>query len=683
MRRLLALLMIAPLTGCGAHLHRPIDEQLANVAADKVEVLDWDEAFAADRAQRDAIAEREDQLGLDYADARREAELLDVLNEPVGERAWAKFEDRFIALAACMLDEPGSSGGRACRARVDDRQREVARALLFDACPAEGCAWIEATLELRTASAVLAVALANYDRARALAGLGDAVATPAQCPAPTRLPARLREQGQALEQACAGYDLALAAVVEALPESSGLREAIVEVRALVEARDGYRGELRLLVAELASLRFEGTFDNRELEQQVAHYLELQAKYALSLAGARLGDFGDLALEGTLMITREHRAAIVRMLAQLGAIMTDATSADVPAPEDQPTTETFRTTDDAGGTAPPPPDPTAPTPPRQPDPVPPRPIPEPPQEPEDPSISDVPTRRVEASADAELLRSLGATLVSVFGDTWRTLDDGRRAGKHASLLLSAELERIQIDAMSRRLAFAEERVWLELALIETQLLALLRLRAVLATDWIPATRPSAPERLELERLELDCELAEAALDRAQTKLESTIAHDGGKPSKTGTGQRTLIADAKHRVAEAQAELDRANDAYHRHLLAHGSALCRRQGSVSQSYERDAACVGPIERLVGLHAELTGVSLPRLESLDRSAVRRKDEASLLRDQAGLEIRITYIAASVAALQRFTAGGLEADDVAAIIGGVVGIGLGAAITAGVYAP
>jgi hypothetical protein len=680
MRRLLALLLIVPLSGCGAHLHRPIDEQLANGAAEKVEVLDWDDAFAADRAQRDAIAEAEGELGFEHANARREAELLDVLNEPVGERAWTKFEAQFVALAACMLDEPGVSGGRACRARIDEREREVARAFLFDACPAEGCAWIEAVVELRTASATLAVALADYDRARALAGLGDAIATPAQCPVPTRLPARLREQGQALERACDAYDLALAAVAEALPESSGLREAIDEVRALGKARDGYRRELRLLVAELAALRFEGAFDNRELEQQVGHYLELQAKYALALAGAQLGDFGDLALEGTLMITREHRAAIVRLLVQLGATMSEAVSEQPPAPEEQPTAdESFRTTD-----------PTHPEPPRDtdPDPIPPRPIPEePPPEredpPEDPSSSDVPTRRAEAGADAELLRSLGSTLVTVFGESWRTLDEQRRSGKHASLLLSAEIERIQIDAMSRRLAFAEERVWLELALIETQLLALFRMRAVLAVDWIPATRPSSTERLELDRLALDCELAEAALDRAQNKLESTLAHDGGKSGKTGPAQRTLIVDAKQHVREAEAELDRANDAYHRQLLAHGGMLCARQGSVSQSYERDPACVGPIERLVGLHAEVVGASLPRLESLDRAAARRRDEASLLRDQAALEIRITYIAASVAALQRFTAGGLEAEEVAAIVGGVVGIGLGAAITAGVYVP
>lgn len=693
-RRLLAILSIVPLVGCGAHLHRPLDEQLATGAAERVEALDWDQAFALDRAQRDALAEREAELGREYAEARREAELLDVLTEPIGQRSWTKLEDRFIELAACMLDEPGTGGGRACRGDVGEAQREVVRKLLFEPCPAEGCAWVLAIAQLSEASSKLARQLAAYDRARGLAGLGDAVASAAQCPMPTRLPARLRSEGQALEQACAAYDDALAAVADALPKSSELRGAIENYRTLADARDDYRRELRLLVAELGSLRFDGRFDARELDQQVAHYLELQAKYALALAGAELGDFGDLALEGTLMITREHRAAIVRTLAVLGAA---AASGEADAlelePEDQPIAESFRALEGTGGAPPDPslpprdpadPDPTPPRPVPTDDPTtPPRPIPDDSDEPEDPSRVDTPVRQADATADAELLRTLGASLVPVFGETWRTVEQQRRANQRGSLLLSAELERIQIEAMTRRLAHAEERIWLELALIETQLFALLRLHGVLAINWIPAERPATAERDELARLALDRELAERALERAEQQLDDAIAKLDGKPSKTAVADRQTVEQAKRRVDEAQAALDRAADAHHEHLDRHGAALCVRQGGVSQSYERELACVAPIERLVGLHAELVGVSLPRLESLDRAAARRRDEATLLRDQAGLEIRITYIAASVAALQRFTAGGLEPDDVAAIVGAVVGIGLGAAITAGVYMP
>lgn len=684
MRRLLAMALIAPLTGCGAHLHRPHEQQLAQAAADELEVLDWDQAFALDRAQRDELAEREADLGLEYAEARREAELLDVLTEPVGERSWKKLEDRFVALAACMLDEPGTGGGRACRAGANEQQLAAARALLFDACPAEGCAWIEAVKQLRGASSALADQLAAYDRARALARLGDAEATPAQCPVPTRLPARLREQGQALERACAAYDSALATVAAALPESSELRDAIVEYRSLAEARDDYRHELRLLAAELGSLRFDGGDDHRDLKEQIAHYLELQAKYALALAGAKLGDFGDLALEGTLLITREHRAALVRMLAVLGAELAEA-AIDEPAPEARSVAgEQFR---DSGTNPTQPPDPIPPRDPEPPEPErepepPPRADPEPPSR-EDPPTTDPPSRRTEVTLDTELVRSLGATLVPVFGETWRALDEQRRTNLRGSLLLSAELERIQIDAMSRRLAHAEERVWLELALIETQLLALLRLREGLERSWIPADRPSTPERDELERLALEQQLAEAMLAQAQAQLEEAIDKLTDKSGKVATGDRKPIAEATQRADDAQAAADRAHDAYHEQLAQHGAALCIRRGGVAQTYERDPACVAPIEQLVGLHAELVGVSLPRLESLDRAAARREDESALLRDQAGLEIRITYVAAAIAALERFTAGGLEARDVAAIVGTVVGIGLGAAITAGVYVP
>jgi hypothetical protein len=681
MRRLLAILMIAPLTGCGAHLHRPFEQQLAQAAADKVEVLDWDQAFALDRAQRDAIAERETALGRAYADARREAELLDILTEPVAAKSWAKLETRFVALAACMLDEPGTGGGRACRGSVSEEQRELARALLFDACPTEGCAWIEAVTQLRAASSALASQLASYDRTRGLAGLGDAVATPAQCPVPTRLPARLRDQGQALERACKSYDQALATVAKALPESSKLREAIVEYRSLAAARDDYRQELRLLVAELGSLRFDGADEHRDLQQQVAHYLELQGKYALALVGAKFGDFGDLALEGTLMITREHRAAIVRTLALLGATLSEVVT-EQPAPAEQLTADEFR--DAEGGGDPSAPDP---IPPRDTDPPAPKPpraeTDPPPPAREDPPATNSPPGRAEVSVDMELIRSLGATLVPVFGETWAALDEQRRANQRGSLLLSAELERIQIDAMTRRLALAEQRIWLELALIETQLLALFRLRVALDADWIPAQRAPTPERDELERLTLDRQLAAATLAQAQAQLTQTIAQFTSKSSKTAASNRVTIAAAKQQVRDAQAAVDQADDAYHQHLGAHGAGLCVRQGSVSHSYERDPACVAPIERLVGLHAELVGVSLPRLESLDRAAARGKDEAALLRDQAGLEIRVTYVAAAVAALERFTAGGLEARDVAAIVGAVVGIGLGAAITAGVYIP
>lgn len=680
MRRLAAIFTAVPLLACGAHLHRPLDQQLAQGAVERIDGLDWDEAFAQDRAQREALAEREAAISRAYADARREAELLDILTEPIGERSWAKLEDRFIALAACMLDETGTGGGRACRGRVSEAEREAARSLLFDACPAEGCAWVDAVLELSAASSVLADRLAAYDRARAHAGVGDAIATAAQCPLPTRLPARLRAEGQALEQACAAYDAGLAAVAEALPSTSGLGSTINDYRTLAKSRDDYRRELRLLVADLGSLRFGGRFDRRELDGQVAHYLELQARYVLALAGAKLGDFGDLALEGTVMLTREHRAAIVRTLAVLGATIGEITPSER-APEDQPVTEDFRSAPS-----------TAPERPREPvEPTPPRPVPVPPTPPRpapdssppprasspDPSTIETESRRADASIDAEMMRSLGSTLAPVFGETWTRLEQQRRANQRGGLLLSAEIERIQLDAMTRRLAHAEERVWLELALIETQLLALVRLRSVLDADWIPADRPPTPERDELARLGLERELAEAALTSAQARLDDAIA----KP--TGKGDRERIATAKQRVAEAQTALDRAADAHHEQLRLHGAALCVRRGGVGPSYEREPACVGPIERLVGLHAELVGVSLPRLEALDRAGARRKDESALRRDQAGLEIRITYIAASVAALQRFTAGGLEPRDVAAIIGAVVGIGLGAAITTGVYLP
>lgn len=682
MRRLLAILLIAPLTGCGAHLHRPYEQQLARAAAEKVEVLDWDEAFALDRAQRDAIAEREAELGREYADARREAELLDILTEPVGERSWAKLEDRFIALAACMLDEPGTGGGRACRGRISDALREAARAMLFDACPTEGCAWIDAVTQLRAASNTLAGQLAAYDRARGLAGLGDAVSTVAQCPVPTKLPALLRDQGEALQRACADYDQALAAVAAVLPESSELRGAIGEYRALTKARDEYRQALRMLTAELGSLRFDGSADRRDLEQQIAHYLELQGKYALALASAKLGDFGDLALEGTLMVTREHRAAIMRTLAVLGVAVVEALI-DEPAPGERLATDEFRTGD-------PGPDPVPPRDPAEPKPAPdrdPKPDPDrPPRvEPDPPPRAEPPpaSPRANDSFDTELIRSLGATLVPVFGDAWRVIDEQRRKNQRGSLLLSAELERIQIDAMSRRLAFAEERMWLEVALIETQLLALLRLRMGIQADWIPDARASTPERDELARLELERELAEAALAHAQTQLDQEIDKLSGKSGKTAATDRGPVTQAKQRVRDAQAVLDAANDAYHDHLGQHGAALCIRQGSVAQTYERDLACVEPIEHLVGLHAELIGVALPRLELLDHTAARKRDEAALVRDQASLEIRVTYVAAAVAALERYTAGGLEARDVAAIVGAVVGIGLGAAITAGVYIP
>lgn len=687
MRRLLAILLNGPLIGCGAHLHRPYEQQLAHAAAETIEGLDWDQAFALDRAQRDALAEQEAELGRAYADARREAELLDILNEPVGERSWAKLEQRFVELAACMLAEPGTGGGRACRGRISDEQREAARALMFDACPTEGCAWIEAITELRAASAALTHALASYDRARGLAGLGDAEATPAQCPVPTRLPALLREHGQTLARACAAYDAALAQVAESLPASSPMREAIGEYRALVEARDEYRQALRLLVAGLGSLRFDRSDSQRDLKQQIARYLALQSEYAVALASAKLGDFGDLALEGTLLITREHRAAIVRALAVLGATAVEVVREQSEADLHPPSDDEFR-----AGTAPP--DPTVPS--RDPEPAPepelepepePAPEPEPPpraKSPDDHPRPAAPSRRGEvAELDVELIRSLGATLVPIFGETWRQLDEPCRRGERGSLLLSAEIERIQIEAMSRRLALTEERVWLELAAIETQLLALLRLRGRLEADWIPADRPPTPERDQLDRLALDLELAEVALALAEEQHEDAISSFASKSGKTATGERERVAQTKQQLREAQAAVDRASDAYHRQLAEHGTKLCVRNGNVAQTYARERACVVPIERLVGLHAELVGVALPRLESLDREAARCRDEASLLRDQAGLEIRITYIAASVAALERFTAGGLDARDVTAIVGAVVGIGLGAAITAGVYIP
>jgi hypothetical protein len=386
-----------------------------------------------------------------------------------------------------------------------------------------------------------------------------------------------------------------------------------------------------------------------------------------------------------MITREHRAAIVRTLAVLGAAVVEAVS-DEPAPGEQLTTDEFRAADPAG------PDPVPPRDPAEPEPEPgreperePEPDPPPRVEPDPPPRAETPpaSPRADNGIDAELIRSLGATLVPVFGDAWRVLDEQRRKNQRGSLLLSAELERIQIDAMSRRLAFAEERVWLELAMIEIQLLALLRLRMGIQADWITDARASTPERDELARLELERELAEVALEQAQTQLDQAIGKASGKSGKTATTDRSLVTQAKQRVRDAQAALDAANDAYHDHLGQHGAALCIRQGSVAQSYERDPACVAPIEHLVGLHAELVGVALPRLESLDHTAARKRDEAALVRDQAGLEIRVTYVAATVAALERYTAGGLEARDVAAIVGAVVGIGLGAAITAGVYIP
>ncbi len=711
MRRPLAFLVLAPLLGCGAHLHRPVDDQLARGAVDKLEALAWDEAFARDRGQRDALAQREGEIGRAYAEARREAELLDILTEPVGERSWQKLEDRLVELAACMLDEPGTGGGRACRAAASEAELARARELLFGACPAEGCAWVLAIAELRRASATLAEQLASYDRARGLAGLGEAVATPAQCPAPTRLPARLREPGERLRDACAGYDQALAAVAEALPEASGLRGAIADYLALAAARDGYREELRLLVARLGSLDPD-RFDARALEREVADYLALQAKYALELAGAALGDFGDLALEGTLMITREHRAAIIRTLALLGerAVAAAAAAGDDSASATA-TGESFRS--DAAPEAPPgtPPEPSDPSSdPGDPDPAGPDPDPDPPRpdpdpfpsppdrtpgpdsqpDPSDPSDPDDggagpvrPPSEAERELDRELLRTLGSSLVPVFGEAWTALVDQRREAERGRLLLSAEIERIQIDAMTRRLASAEQRVWLELGAIETQLQALLRMRLRLDADWIPAARPSTPARTELDRLALERELAEAALKLAQAELDDAIAKFTRKPGKAGEVARATIADAKARVREAQAGADAAADAYNGVLADHGAALCQRFGSVAQTYARDRACVAPIERLIGLHAELVGAALVRLEQLDRSAARRLDEATLLRDQAGLEIRVTYIAASVAALQRFTAGGLESRDVAAIVGAVVGIGLGAAITAGVYIP
>ena len=525
MRRLLAILLIGPLTGCAAHLHRPLDDQLARGAAAEIEELDWDEAFARDRGQRDAIATREAELSRAYANARREAELLDILTEPVGERSWTKLEDRLVELAACMLDEPGTHGGRACRARVDDAQREVARALLFDACPAEGCAWIVKVGALMSASATLREGLAAYDRARGLTGIGDAIATPAQCPVPTKVPSTLSREREALELACKIYDEALAAVAEVLPESSGLREAIGDYRELAHARDEYRIELRGLVAELSSLVFgslvfgslgSGVASPALLDGQIARYLALQAKYALALAGVELGDFNDLALEGTLMITREHRAALVRVLASLYATNREARmavpaqvnvapgetpesaevstrSAEAPAPDPDPGDPDPGTPDPeppGPDPDPPRPDPRDPEPPRPDprDPDPPRSEPDNPEPPEPaPNPDRASTPKTRAADQCRLLRALGRSLVPVFGETWFALQDQARKAERSALLLSAELERIQIDAMTRRLAFAEDRVWLELATIETQLLALLRLRSRLDADWIPADR----------------------------------------------------------------------------------------------------------------------------------------------------------------------------------------------------
>jgi hypothetical protein len=700
MRRFVALSLIASLSGCGAHLHRPLDDQLARAAAARIDGLDWSEAFALDRDQRDRLAAREAMLGAAYADARREAELLEILTEPIGERSWTKLEQRFVELAACMLAEPGTGGGRACRGRIDEVQREVARALLFDACPAQGCAWIDAVFTLSSASASLAAQLASYDRARGLAALGEAVATPAQCPVPTKVPSALRSEREALEQACVAYAAALEALAAALPEGSGLRRSIVEYLELADTLDAYRRELRMLVAELSSLRFDGREDQPALARQVPRYLELQREFTRALASAAFGDFGDLALEGTSMITREHRAAIVRVLAELGVrieVDRQTQPAETPEPTPEPTPEvprdsSFRAGEEPPrpvGEEPPPGDPIperdrSEDPPPRPipesEPEPPRPIPEgqpPPSRPAPPL--DAPP---DTAFDRELIREFGEGLAPVFGETWATLLDQRRRAERGALLFSAELERIQIDAMTRRLGLAQDRLWLELASIETQAQALAIMRMRLDTDWIPAERPRTPAHDELDALQLELELARAA--RARAELEYAAALDKPQPSKSRTdASHEPLLRARARVLEAQAAVDAAADAYNEELAEHGPALCRRSGSVVQTHQREPACVAPIEGLVGLHAELVGAGLERLEQLDRDIARRVDEAALIRDEAGLQIRVTYIAASVTALQRFNAGGVEGRDIAAIVGAVVGIGLGAAIAAGVYIP
>ena len=708
--------LVAAIAGCGAHLHRPLDHELARGAAAQVEGLEWDEAFALDRGQRDANAARELELSYAYADARREAELLEILTEPVGARSWTKLEDRFVELGACMLSEAGSNSGRACRGRVEGAQREAARALLFDACPAQGCAWVAKVGALRSASAGLSGALAAYDRARGLAGLSDAVASPAQCPAPTRAPTTLAVEGERLAGACVAYERALEAVAEVLPESSGLRSAIGEYRALARVRDDYRESLRLLVAEFSALRFAGQRDVAPIEASLAHHLGLQAQFAAALAGAEWGEFGDLALEGTLLVAREHRAAVIRLLATLDARRAVAdrgrkapARATDPAAAPDPAV-TLRSAEapssEPPSSEPPDPGPTDPRPPSSepPDPEPPRPEPprpgpgdrtpdagpepvEPPGRRPIPSDADPapgPSPTVER-ADRALVQQVGDSLAPIFGQTWRTLQDQRRDADRGALLLSAELERIQIDAMSRRLAFAEDRVYLELAAIETQLLALVRLRSRLDAQWIPATRPPSAALDQLEALRVEYELARAAHALAEAELRAAIDRTTGKSGKAGGAVvgRELVADATRKLDEAQAGLDAAADAHHEHLAEHGAAVCRRSGTFAQTYARDPACAGPIEGLVGLHAELVGVALPRLEALERRANQRRDEAVLVRDEAGLELRVTSIAASVLALQRFTAGGLEPRDVAAILGAVAGIGLGAAITAGVYIP
>ncbi|PRP90917.1 hypothetical protein ENSA5_59920 [Enhygromyxa salina] len=619
--------LLAPMLGCGAHLYRAHDDEVSSSAAATAEGLDWSQSFANDRAQRDELDQREAELSWSYAHTRRDAELFDVLNESVGERSWAKLELGFVELAACLLE--GVDSARACRGSGTDAELERARALVFDDCSGDSCAWIDALGGLRGASAALREQLAAYDRARALAGRSIRLAPAAQCPVPTRVPSALDEDAKLLERACDGYELALARVAAALPEDAGLRGRIERLQRLIAARDRYRRQLRMAVAQLSPQ----TWDQLErpdpdgLPAKAVAYDELQRELGLELARARAGDYSDLGLEGTLLIAREHYDALVRVI----AVPVEIYTSPLPLAEDAAPGADDPGADDGEGPG-------------------------------------------EAS-DWTIVEELGRELGPVFGEAWVELQSLQARAERTTLLFSAEVERVQIDAISRRLALANARVLLELGTVETELFALSRLRARLRDDWIPATRPSSPAREQLDRRGLALQVAEAALGEAEEARAEAAAKTRGNTTK--------LVEATRRVAEAQAGFDAASDAYAELIAEHGAVLCRRSGTVLQSWLRDGACIEPIERLVSLHTEMWTVVVPRLESLQRGVARRHDEAELIRAEAGLKIRVTYIAASVAALQRFNAGGLEGQDLAAIVGAVVGVGLGTAIAAGVYIP
>ena len=756
MRRLLALSLMVQLAGCGAHLHRAADEALATRAAQTVEVLDWDEAFAADRAGREALDERLGEVTADFAEARRDAELLDVLLEERDGESWSKFEERFVDLGACLL-EWGRS--RACRSVFDEAKRETARALLFDACQAERCEWVVAVVGLELARDELLLALRDYDRDRAERGLPAREASIAQCPSATRIASSLVGERRRIERACAGYRDALAKVAASLPASE-LRGAVEAAVDLLDQRDAYRRDLRSLVAELSALTWEPKRTRKELEQHIRRFEELQRRFLQPLTSARLGHFGDLALEGVLMIAREHRQSLLRALAypvsrgikranreaareaksgeaegagEVGSLETarlegEASETETESGGSTSETETGNSTSETetGGSSslppgtstnpeqpePEPTDPTGGPGPEPEDPEPEDPEPEDPEpedpDPEDPRPedprpppgpgTDAPPRVAEvvdpesaAQVDWERVGALGRELGPLFGSTWQELQQARSKAQRSELLFSAEIERIQIDAMQRRLDLANSRLLLELGSIEVQLRALVNMRATIQADWIPATRAPSPELQQLDASRIRREVAQVALEQAEREvadqLDKAASRRGKRKGKKGRADRAgnfeEIARAREREAEARRELDRADSAVHELLAKHGARLCVRSGSVLDTYQRDPACHDPIERLIAEHARQTAVVVPRIDELRRGVRLRSDEAALVREEAALHIRVTYIAAAVTAIERFHKSGLEAGDVAAIVGSVVGIGLGAAIAVGVFTP